>query len=50
MDDALLVAQTCLKLDPYNDQVKGLVKQLGDIKSQSADPRPGRNPGAAHGK
>ena len=36
MDDALLVAQTCLKLDPYNDQVRGLVKQLGDFKSQSA--------------
>jgi tetratricopeptide (TPR) repeat protein len=36
IDDALLVAQTCQKLDPYNDQVKGLVKNLGDIKSQSA--------------
>ena len=35
MADALLVAQTCLKLDPYNDQVRGLVKQLGDFKSQS---------------
>ena len=35
IDDALLVAQTCQKLDPYNDQVKGLVKQLGDIKNQS---------------
>ena len=35
LDDALLVAQTCLKLDPYNDQVRGLVKQLGDYKSQS---------------
>jgi tetratricopeptide (TPR) repeat protein len=37
IDDALLVAQTCRKLDPYNDQVKGLVKQLGDIKDQSAN-------------
>jgi tetratricopeptide (TPR) repeat protein len=37
IDDALLVAQTCQKLDPYNDQVKGLVKQLGDIKNQSAN-------------
>jgi len=37
IDDALLVAQTCHKLDPYNDQVKGLVKQLGDIKNQSAN-------------
>ena len=36
IDDALLVAQTCQKLDPYYDQVKGLVKNLGDIKSQSA--------------
>jgi tetratricopeptide (TPR) repeat protein len=37
IDDALLVAQTCQKLDPYNDQVKGLVKQLEDIKNQSAN-------------
>jgi tetratricopeptide (TPR) repeat protein len=36
MEDAFLVAQTCQKLDPYNDQVKGLVKQLGEYKSQSA--------------
>jgi tetratricopeptide (TPR) repeat protein len=37
MDDAILVAQTCQKLDPYNDQVKGLVKNLGEIKDQSAN-------------
>jgi tetratricopeptide (TPR) repeat protein len=41
IDDALLVAQTCQKLDPYNDQVKGLMKQLwdikGDIKNQTAN-------------
>jgi len=41
IDDALLVAQTCQKLDPYNDQVKNTVKQLwdikGDIKNQSAN-------------
>jgi tetratricopeptide (TPR) repeat protein len=36
LDDALLVAQICLQLDPYNDQVKNLVKQLGDFKGQSA--------------
>jgi len=36
MEDALLVAQICLKLDPYNDQVKNLVKQLGDFKNQTA--------------
>jgi thioredoxin-like negative regulator of GroEL len=33
MDDAILIASTCLKLDPYNAQVEGLVKQLKDIKS-----------------
>jgi tetratricopeptide (TPR) repeat protein len=37
IDDALLIAQTCHELDPYNDQVKALVKQLGDIKNQSAN-------------
>ena len=37
IDDAILIAQTCQKLDPYNGQVKGLVKQLGDIKDQSAN-------------
>ena len=36
LDDALLVAKTCQKLDPYNDQIRGLVKQLGDFKNQSA--------------
>ena len=36
-DDALLVAQTCQKLDPYNDQAKALVKQLEDFKNQSAN-------------
>jgi tetratricopeptide (TPR) repeat protein len=36
-DDALLVAQTCQKLDPYNDSAKGLVKQVEDIKNQSAN-------------
>jgi tetratricopeptide (TPR) repeat protein len=36
MEDAFLVAKTCEKLDPNNDQVKGLVKQLGEYKSHSA--------------
>ena len=36
MDDALIVAETCLKLDPYNDQVKGLISQLKEFKAQSA--------------
>ena len=37
VDDALIVAQTCLKLDPYNDQIKGIVNQLEDFKKQSAE-------------
>ncbi|MGA2788463.1 MAG: DUF2723 domain-containing protein [Verrucomicrobiota bacterium] len=37
IDDAILVAQTCQKLDPYNDSVRGTVKQLEDIKNQSAN-------------
>ena len=36
LDDALIVAQTCLKLDPFNDQVKGLVSQLTEFKKGSA--------------
>jgi thioredoxin-like negative regulator of GroEL len=35
-DDALLVAQTCLKLDPYNGQVRGLVENVKAYKQQSA--------------
>jgi len=31
-EDALLVAETCLKLDPYNAQVKGLVANLRSHK------------------
>ena len=36
LDDAAIVAETCLKLDPFNVQVKGLVNQLRDFKKQSA--------------
>jgi tetratricopeptide (TPR) repeat protein len=36
LDDALIVAQTCQKLDPFNDQVKNLIRQLQEFKSQSA--------------
>jgi tetratricopeptide (TPR) repeat protein len=36
IDDALLIAQTCLKLDPYNGQVLGLVANLQNIKSQQS--------------
>jgi tetratricopeptide (TPR) repeat protein len=34
VDDALLLAETCLKLDPYNAQVIGLVSNLQSIKNQ----------------
>src|SRR5471030_1169667 len=34
VDDALIVARTCLKLDPYNDQVKGLINTLEGYKKQ----------------
>ena len=34
-DDAILVAQTCLKLDPYNSAISGLVKNLQDYKKQN---------------
>jgi len=36
LDDALIVAETCIKLDPYNDQIKNLITQLKEFKSQSA--------------
>ena len=32
----MIVAQTCLKLDPFNPQVEGLVNQLTDFKKGSA--------------
>jgi len=32
IDDAIVVAQTCLKLDPFNEQMVGLVKNLQDMK------------------
>ena len=35
-DDALLVAQTCLKLEPENGQVRGLVDNLKSYKKQGA--------------
>lgn len=37
LDDALLVGQTCQKLDPYNGQVIDLVQRLSRFKSQSAE-------------
>jgi tetratricopeptide (TPR) repeat protein len=36
-DDALIVAKTCQKLDPYNDQVSGLIAQLENYKKQYGD-------------
>lgn len=35
--DALLVAETCLKLDPYNGQVIDLVRRLRDAVKNSAE-------------
>ena len=35
-DDALLVAETCLKLDPYNGQVRGLVENVRKYKKDTA--------------
>ncbi|MEY2427210.1 MAG: hypothetical protein QOJ40_95, partial [Verrucomicrobiota bacterium] len=36
-DDALLVARTCLKLDPYNGQVIGVVNNIQDFKKREAE-------------
>jgi thioredoxin-like negative regulator of GroEL len=36
-EDALLVAQTCLKLDPYNLQVKELVRNVSSYIGQAGD-------------
>ncbi len=33
VDEALLLAQTCLKLDPYNAQIIGVVNNLQNIKT-----------------
>ncbi len=34
LDDALIVAQTCMKLDPYNGQITDLIQKLGEFKTQ----------------
>ncbi len=36
IDDALLLANTCKKFDPYNGQIDGLIKQLNGWKEQQA--------------
>ncbi len=35
-DDAVLIAETCKKLDPYNDQITGLINQLKSFSEQNA--------------
>lgn len=42
-NDALLIAETCLKLDPYNGQVLGLVNNLRGVQKQQADFEKARN-------
>jgi tetratricopeptide (TPR) repeat protein len=34
-DDALIIAETCKKLDPYNDQITGLIENLKSYKKQN---------------
>ena len=40
VDDALLVASTCLKLDPYNLQAVDVVKHLQEMTQRKADGNP----------
>ncbi|MGA3164228.1 MAG: DUF2723 domain-containing protein [Verrucomicrobiota bacterium] len=37
LDDALLVARTCLDFDPYNGSIANLVKELKNFKKQSGE-------------
>jgi tetratricopeptide (TPR) repeat protein len=37
LDDALLIAKTALKLDPYNTQIAGLIANLEDFKRRAGD-------------
>ena len=39
-DDALQIALTCQKLDPFNSSITGLVKNLTDAKASQNPPRP----------
>lgn len=34
-DDAILIAETCQKLDPFNQQITDLIKNLKDYKAQN---------------
>jgi hypothetical protein len=40
LDDALLVAQTCLKLDPYSPQAIGLLNGLRSLSISNGGSRP----------
>src|SRR5260221_7854709 len=42
-DDALIVAKTCIKLDPYNGQVIDLLNRLQAFKKSQADAAPQMN-------
>jgi tetratricopeptide (TPR) repeat protein len=37
-DDALLIATTCQKLDPFNSQVAGAIRNLEDIRNRQSPP------------
>ncbi len=37
VDDALMIAETALKLDPYNGQIAGLIANLKDWKQRTLD-------------
>ena len=36
-EDAILIAETCKKLDPYNDQVSALIDQLKTFRNQNTE-------------
>lgn len=38
MDDAILIAETCSKLDPHNDQIKSLAANLKAAKKRAESP------------
>ena len=47
-DDALIVAKTCQKLDPYNGQITGLIDQITNIRKANRQQRRGNHPAAAN--
>jgi tetratricopeptide (TPR) repeat protein len=36
IDDAIRIAETCQKLDPYNEQVRGLINQLKNSRKENS--------------